>query len=856
MKMASDSNKATHYQQDDDVSDDIQKSAQTPYLHQTNDGYDQNFFQGFEGLSEEEMNVLLHGTASVDEDVVTGATVPQPLMQTFEHLPETFNEQNINIEDDTEESLEEFFDKIFASNPEGYGFPVETTINAIDQAAGTKEDVSPAQVRPLDHGAPPRPNALMQGPMTSPVVSGNASDLESPSFLTTSTSLYPRPQAPAKMPTTTVNHAAPQPGAAPPQFWNHNNTFQHPEFGINSIGTYGALHQQYQAQGQHPNQTQKYAGMPQSQYNSSSYGTGSLMFEQGRGRQHEVTAPPYRIAPTPTASAPSSFNRIRILPDQPLAAPPYQMAPTPIAPAPSSFNRIRILSDQPLVASTSNQAPVAAIPRSTNKRFKCVQCRRDAPVNGKNDGKHCTKCFNNLNAKMITKAGKPKRKTAAPTSVTHDEMLSNAYTGDSSSGGTSFANPQQGVGNGSGAPFAAAGGIEFDPGFDLEHQSVEAALEYIERTPENDCYKLQIQGDDWETLSDFNGEFKSLCQQLFDALRHPGGVAPVHFNQEQSDTYDERSSKAYASVLENMQTPEQIREVKARVIKAMNEVIRVHQVGVPKTVLQQTKNRGYEVDTESKCSVRAQKVISYTQTSKFIALDILRSKNLAQLARSPDGYLLKKYGDKGTAAVRGADLRDLGALKNRDKKTAEVLSGNLNSIQPANGQSMSVAPSSATNATPQRFLVQPSPFSTISTSPGALNFQGHQLYSAQPPTIEGISTSGRTASQGGVNGGVKRARSNEEEDSGENGRYVKRVRDDTEDVADEDGRQGKRPRDDAEEDSGEGGRYGKRSTGGSEEDTNNVGRYGKRSRSDAEEDADEEDRYEKRARVDRNGFLD
>jgi hypothetical protein len=297
-------------------------------------------------------------------------------------------------------------------------------------------------------------------------------------------------------------------------------------------------------------------------------------------------------------------------------------------------------------------------------RFKCIQCSRESPVNGKNDGKHCTKCFNNLNARMITKARNPKRKTVVPTSLTYGEISSGTYTGGFSGGAISFATPLLGFGDGSGTPFAAPDGHDFNPGFDLEHQSVEAALEYIERPPADDCEKLQIQEDDWETLSDFNGEFKSLCQRLFDAIRHPGGAAPVHFNQEQRDTYDERHSKAHALVLENMQTPEQIREVKARVIKAMNEVIRVHQVGVPKTVLRREKTRGFVVDSASKCSERAQKVISHAQTSKFIALDILRSRNLAQLARSPDGYLLKKYGNNGTNTDRGTGLRDMMALMN------------------------------------------------------------------------------------------------------------------------------------------------------------------------------------------------
>ena len=285
-------------------------------------------------------------------------------------------------------------------------------------------------------------------------------------------------------------------------------------------------------------------------------------------------------------------------------------------------------------------------------------------------------------------------------------------------------------------------------------------------------------------------------------------------------------------VSQGMKTQEQIREVKARVIKAMHEVVRMHQIGVPKAVLQ--KNRGYDIEMDLKCSERAQKIISYARSNKFIALNILRSRDLAQLARSPEGELQKKHGYYSANPGRGAEQRDLRAFKNGEM-TAEnalsrfmsqnhgqnmsvgaypgaggtppvsinhfspfsaggVLGGNSSYMQ---GQSMSMAPSSAPNATPHAFMGQSNSLNgtsisapvTKATPQGFMSqsrpfrattapfgFPTQQPYTMQRPTDGNIYASAGTASQGGVVGGVKRGRSDETEALGDDGRYEKSVR--------------------------------------------------------------------------------
>ena len=259
--------------------------------------------------------------------------------------------------------------------------------------------------------------------------------------------------------------------------------------------------------------------------------------------------------------------------------------------------------------------------------------------------------------------------------------------------------------------------------FDLEHQSIDAALEYIERPPAVVCERLNIEGDDWEDLAEFSAEFRLLCQELFEALQRPGGDVPDYFNDQQMQNYTKNHEKVHALVLELMGSPEQISEAKARVIKAMHEVVRVHQTGISKAVLQiKTKARGYEIDKESTCRHRAQKVIDNTRACKYIALDILKSKNLADLARSPDQYLAKKYGNSKGNKHRGDDLRDMRALKKGQKTADEVLGGRISAVS---------------SPAPQGFYQRSDPFDTASVAPQSPNFLIPGSYGSYNPGHQG-----------------------------------------------------------------------------------------------------------------------
>ena len=314
--------------------------------------------------------------------------------------------------------------------------------------------------------------------------------------------------------------------------------------------------------------------------------------------------------------------------------------------------------------------------------------------------------------------------------------------------------------------------------FDLEHQSIDATLEFIERPPAEVCERLNVEGDDWEFLSDFSTEFRSLCQELFEALQHPGGDVPDHFDDEQTRNYTKNHEKVYALVLESMRSAEQISEAKARVIKAMHEVVRVHEVGIPKTVLQmKTKARGYEIDKESTCRQRAQKVINNTKACKYIAVDILKSKNLADFARAPDLYLGKKYGNSKGNKNRGDDLKDMRALKKGQKTPGEVLGGRFQPDASAYGYMISEASTPA----PDGFSQQYKSFGPDTGTPQSsiyLTPQSHVVHSpGHQREYFPVRYSLQTGDSGTMNGRKRGVDDREDkEDVGNADRYGKRAR--------------------------------------------------------------------------------
>ena len=383
-------------------------------------------------------------------------------------------------------------------------------------------------------------------------------------------------------------------------------------------------------------------------------------------------------------------------------------------------------------------SPLVAVTKQTSVRHEagCIQCGRDVVVNGNNDGKHCTRCFNNINkarayqrsrgvphSSMHLSPDYPASWTTARSCGASASLLPIELPNPTDRNGLAAINTSSDFGGrptagqllfssndcGSFTSESSANGARLltssssptpksantqanheldssvaDPSnvtqqssseFDLEHESVEVAHAYITRPKGDDCERLNIENDDWQSVK--NGKFKELCCQLFNSLSQPppSVARPDDFDDRMWAYFEGNHQKAFKAVLDELQTAKQIKTAKARVIIALDEVVSVHRDGIPGYLQDRTDKRtrrGYPPETTLTCGMRARKVIENVASNKYLAQDILQGKNLADIARSPTKYLERKRENAQTNAVRSKALQDVKDLKSGEKTRVEI----------------------------------------------------------------------------------------------------------------------------------------------------------------------------------------
>ena len=376
--------------------------------------------------------------------------------------------------------------------------------------------------------------------------------------------------------------------------------------------------------------------------------------------------------------------------------------------------------------STSPLPLLIAVPAQKGVRYTaaCPRCERDVIINGKNDGKLCTRCFNSTNdhrrhlmqgdgetqqAKIMQATNQFRANPgdlqtnwssgAQVASMSQQVPASRQYQPGVSMNGMSnriAAPPVQPSSQGHGQlPQSASSlpGISGAPQsmhyfvppptseanlaaskFDPEHVDIETARNYVARQPAKVCVQLNIKNDNWQRVK---GElFNGLVGELLEALSQSGSPAPFYFNEREVAYYNSNHDKAYRSVLRDLKTPEEITMAKARAMLAIDEVVGVHETGIPKTIMNKVEDkthRGHIPDLSSTCLDRARKVISYARSSKYIALDILRGNGIGELARSPDRYMGRKFDNCQTNAGRSKDLTHVRNIKAGNETTADLV---------------------------------------------------------------------------------------------------------------------------------------------------------------------------------------
>ena len=213
--------------------------------------------------------------------------------------------------------------------------------------------------------------------------------------------------------------------------------------------------------------------------------------------------------------------------------------------------------------------------------------------------------------------------------------------------------------------------------FDLEHGSVTAARAYIARPPADACIPIKAPiSDNWRAMRN-QKKFEEICAELFNALTHPRlAVRYQHFNDKEWAYYSKNHEKAETAVLRELRTADQVTMVKARVVLMVDEIISVHEHGVPKYLMDRAQartHRGYQPEDGMTCKTRVNEVINYAKHNKYVASDIIQGKNIGDLARSPHKYVARKLDNAQTNQARSKDLNTIKEVKNGKKATAELV---------------------------------------------------------------------------------------------------------------------------------------------------------------------------------------
>ncbi|KAF2162435.1 hypothetical protein M409DRAFT_27059 [Zasmidium cellare ATCC 36951] len=151
---------------------------------------------------------------------------------------------------------------------------------------------------------------------------------------------------------------------------------------------------------------------------------------------------------------------------------------------------------------------------------------------------------------------------------------------------------------------------------------------------------LNLTNDDWQQIKSHH--IGDSGARIFNAIHAEPGAPPENFTDDQTVYYYEHQDIVRQSVLNKIHADPA--KAEARAMMLLEEVINVHEHGVPKSVWERRDLKsGYLLESELICSQRLAEVIKAVYNDKYVALDVLSGTGLADLARSPARYLRRKH---------------------------------------------------------------------------------------------------------------------------------------------------------------------------------------------------------------------
>lgn len=175
--------------------------------------------------------------------------------------------------------------------------------------------------------------------------------------------------------------------------------------------------------------------------------------------------------------------------------------------------------------------------------------------------------------------------------------------------------------------------------------------------------KLNLANDDWPRIK--YTEIQPYATKLFTALHAQPGPPPENFSDDQTAYYYDHQSNALNTILNKLHARQT--QVEARVMLLLEEILNVHEHGVPKSVSDRRDIKsGYLLEGDLRCSERLDAVIKAIDHDKYVAMDVLSGTGIADLARSPARYLRRKQENCRVNARKANDKKE--ALKEKAKR--------------------------------------------------------------------------------------------------------------------------------------------------------------------------------------------
>ncbi|KAI6915237.1 hypothetical protein KC318_g205 [Hortaea werneckii] len=208
------------------------------------------------------------------------------------------------------------------------------------------------------------------------------------------------------------------------------------------------------------------------------------------------------------------------------------------------------------------------------------------------------------------------------------------------------------------------------PAPDSDRQPVEGAVPYVadiggfaaahgvlEGRDPSHCTKLDIPDDDFESIKS-SAALHHWAERFYRALQTPGitvGSPPI--TAVMQERFAGQQVTGFKQTQEKMQSEGERKRARANCILAVEAAIFVHENGIESKMFETAKkgkksDRQNQVDFESKCSERLEKMVVAVRDYSRIKVDLVDGKGMAKFAINPDYYAFTKLSMSASNIIR------------------------------------------------------------------------------------------------------------------------------------------------------------------------------------------------------------